>query len=49
MVKQVYNSWTTCIQLAWQVPRGTHTYFVERLLDCGLSHGRTDILARYVK
>ena len=49
MVKQVYNAWNTCIKLAWQVPRGTHTYFVERMLDCGLSHVRTDILARYVK
>jgi hypothetical protein len=49
MAKQVYNTWNTCIKLAWQVPRGTHTYFVERLLDCGMSHVRTDILARYVK
>ena len=45
----MYHAWNTCIKLAWQVPRATHTYFVERLLDCGLSHVRTDILARYVK
>ena len=49
MAKQVYLAWKTCIKLAWQVPRSTHTYFVERMLDCGLSHVRTDILARYVK
>jgi hypothetical protein len=49
MAKQVYYAWNTCIKLAWQVPHSTHTYFVERLLDCGLSHVRTDILARYVK
>jgi hypothetical protein len=49
MAKQVYNTWNTCIKLAGQVPRGTHTYCVERLLNCGLSHIRTDIMARYVK
>ena len=47
--EQVYHAWDTCIKLAWQVPRGTHTYFVERMLGCGISHVRTDILARYVK
>jgi hypothetical protein len=31
------------------VPCGTHTYFVDRMLDCGISHVRTDILGRYVK
>ena len=46
--EQVYHAWDTCIKLAWQVPRGTHTYFVERMLGCGISHVRTDILARYV-
>ena len=45
---QVFHSWNTCIKLAWQVPRSTHTYFVERLLSCGISHIRNDILARYV-
>ena len=48
MAKQVFNAWTTCIKLAWQVPRGTHTYFVDRMLACGISHTRDDILARYV-
>ena len=49
MAEQVYHAWNTCIKLAWQVPRGTHTYFVDRLLACGISHVKTDILARYVK
>ena len=49
MAKQVYLAWNTCIKLAWQVPRNTHTYFVERMLDCGLSHVKTDIMARYIK
>ena len=46
--EQVFHAWDTCVKLAWQVPRSTHTYFVERLLGCGISHVRTDILARYV-
>ena len=48
MASQVFNAWTTFIKLAWQVPRGTHTYFVDRMLACGISHTRDDILARYV-
>ena len=49
MADQVYHAWSTCIKLAWHVPHGTHTYFVDRLLGCGLSHVKTDILAKYIK
>ena len=49
MAGQVYHAWNTTIKLAWQVPRGTHTYFVDRVLSCGISHVKTDILAKYVK
>ena len=48
MAEQVFCAWNTCIKLAWHVPRGTHTYFVDRLLGCGISHAKNDILARYV-
>ena len=48
ITKQVFNTWGTCVKLAWHVPRQTHTYFVDHLLSSGLSHARTDILARYV-
>ena len=24
--KQVFNTWSTCVKLAWGVPRSTHTY-----------------------
>ena len=48
MANQVFNAWTTCIKLTWQVPRNTHTYFVDRMLACGISHIRDDLLARYV-
>ena len=27
---QYYNAWNTCVKLAWQVPRATHTYFVDQ-------------------
>ena len=46
---RVYNSWNKCIKLAWNVPHGTHTYFVEHTLNCGFSHVKTDILSRYIK
>ena len=48
MANQVFKAWNTCIKLAWQVPRSTHTYFVDMMLSCGISHVRDDILARYV-
>ena len=48
LAEQVYSAWNTCIKLAWHVPRGTHTYFVDRLLGCNISHVRTDMLAKYV-
>ena len=37
MSTQFYNCWSTCIKLAWHVPRGTHTYFVDRLLSCDIT------------
>ena len=49
MARQYYNAWTTRVKLAWQVPRATHTYFVDNLLSCGQSNARMDILGRYSK
>ena len=46
--EQVYHTWNTCIKLAWHVPRGTHTYFVDWLLSSELSHVKTDIVAKYI-
>ena len=46
IAQQVFNSWNTFIKLAWQVPWGTHTYMVDMLLSCGISHVRSDILSR---
>ena len=44
MANQVFNAWTTCIKLTWQVPQSTHTYFVDRVLSSGISHIIDDIL-----
>ena len=48
-VKQMWNTWNTCVKLTWQVPRETHTYFIDHLLDCGISDLRTHVFARTVK
>ena len=49
MAAKYFNAWTTCVKLTWQVPRATHTYFVDQLLSCGQSSVRMDTLARYSK
>ena len=46
---QYFTSWRTCVKLAWQVPRQTHTYLVDHLLCSGLSSVRCDIMSIYVK
>ena len=49
LATQYFNVWSTCVRLAWQVPRSTRSYFVDELLCCELSSARMDILARYAK
>ena len=49
MAEQMDHAWNTNIKLAWNVPRGTHTYFVDRMLGCGISHVKTDVIGRYIK
>ena len=44
-----YRCWNTCVKLSWDVPRSTHTYFVDNLLSCGFPSIRQQILTRYVK
>ena len=44
MASQYCNSWSTCVKLAWRVPRSTHSYF----LSGGLVSARSDLLNRYV-
>ena len=31
MATRYFNAWTTFVKLAWQVPRATHSYFVENM------------------
>ena len=47
--KQVFNSWSTCVKLAWGVPRATHTYLVDNFLSAGIPSVKASVLARYLK
>ena len=49
MANQYFNAWSTCVKLAWQVPRATHTYFVDQMLSCGIDSVRVDTMSRYTK
>ena len=46
---QYYSGWRTCVKLALQVRRQTHTYFVDHLLSCSSTSVRMDIFTRIVK
>ena len=45
--RQVFNCWSTCVKLAWDVPRATHTYLVDNLLAGGLPSIRSSVLIRF--
>ena len=47
MASQYFNTWSTCVKLAWGLPRETHTYFLD-YLSGGLVSARVDILGRYL-
>ena len=49
MAGQYFSAWRTCVKLAWQVPRASHSYFVDYLLASDLTSVRIDILSRYIK
>ena len=46
---QYHAAWRTCVKLAWQMPRTTHTYLVDHLLSCGMTSVKTDIISRFSK
>ena len=48
MCGQVFRSWNTCVKLAWDCPRSTHTYLVDNLLATNHCSVKKQILARYV-
>ena len=47
--KQLYNSWSTAIKLAWSCPRATRTYLVQQVLSCDSTSARVELLSRYCK
>jgi hypothetical protein len=46
LANKYFNTWKTCIKLAWEVPRATHSYFLD-YLSGGLVTVRRDVIARY--
>ena len=46
---QFYRCWNTCTKLCWDLPRSTHTYFVDNILSCGFASIRQQVLSRYIK
>ena len=48
-VGQYFRCWSTCVKLVWEVPRASHTYFVDNLLAENFVSTRGQILSRYVK
>ena len=47
--RQVFNSWSTSVKLAWGLPQQTRTYILQHLLSCGFSSAKVDIITRFVK
>ena len=45
----VYNAWSTAIKLSWSCPRWTRTFLVQKVLECGETSAKTDILGRYAR
>ena len=48
MAGQVYRSWNTCVKLVWNLPRSTHSYFVDNLLAEDFPSVRKKVLSQYV-
>ena len=45
---QLYNSWSTCVKLTWDLPRSTHTYFVEDVLAKDFFTVKQQLVGRFV-
>ena len=46
LANQVFNTWNTCIKLAWDLPRATRSYFLG-YLSGGMVTVKWDIISRY--
>ena len=44
----MFNSWSTCAKLTWDVPRSTHTYLVDNLLAAQFYTVKQQLVGRYV-
>ena len=44
---QFYRCWNTCVKLCWNVPRSTHTYFIDNLLATEFRTMRQQVMSRY--
>ena len=47
--QQYFNTWNTCVKLCWDIPRATHTYFIDNFLAKDFKSFSTTIKTRYVK
>ena len=47
-VGQLCRSWTTCIKLAWDLPRSTHTYLVESVLASDSLTVKQQLVGRFI-
>ena len=45
----VYSAWDLAVKLTWGCPRATRTFLLQKVLSCGMSSARTDIMSRYAK
>ena len=45
--QKVYSSWDTAVKLLWGCPQWTRTYFLQKILYCGQTSARVEILSRY--
>ena len=42
-----FYRWNTCVKLCWNVPRSTHTYFIDNLLATEFRTIRQQVMSRY--
>ena len=48
MAGQVYRSWSTSVKLVWDLPRSTHSYYVDNMLAESIPSARKKIMSQYV-
>ena len=46
---QIFRCWNTSVKMCWDVPRSTHTYFVNNLLADNFMPLRNQAMTRYIK